>query len=87
METQKKQRKATERKKVPFVVEVGETMGPGWKPAALGADGEDAPHETTADAAKWIKENGVAGKTYRVTHVTFGPVTVKMQTVEKRTLE
>jgi len=86
METQKKERKPTERRKIPYQVEVQETVGGSWKAEAREIAGWPSACETTADGERWIKENGLVGKSYRVAHVTFGPVTVKMQTVEKRSL-
>lgn len=42
--------------------------------------------DDTAAGMRWIRNNGVPGKTYRVVRICAGPVTVKVEKVEKRTL-
>lgn len=48
----------------------------------------DAPEvpDTVAGIA-WIKKMGNEGETYRVVRVCFGPKTIKIETVKKRTFD
>ena len=73
------------RRVVPFTVEKQEDVGGAWKPVFAPTDPE-GEFDSTASATAWIKSSGSDGKTYRVTHVTFGPVTVKTESVPKRIL-
>ena len=87
METQKKERKPTERRKIPYQVEVQETVGGSWKAAPQVADEPDSATESTTEASRWIKNFGQPGKSYRCAHITFGPVKVKEVHATKRVFE